>query len=158
MPLKLTPNFTLDEMTKSETAVKHGLSNIPNTQEIARLTMTCLGLEMVRAYLGTRVWPPGVVKIVVHSGFRSEAVNSHPEVKGTPTSGHRLGYCADITCPDLTPLRLAQLLASSSIPFDQLIYEKSRKVVHISFDPRLRRQVKTQSGPAQTEIVDGIRE
>ena len=35
--MKLTENFTLSEMTKSETALRHGLDNTPGDDEIANL-------------------------------------------------------------------------------------------------------------------------
>jgi zinc D-Ala-D-Ala carboxypeptidase len=41
------------------------------------------------------------------------------------------------------------------LKFDQLIYEKSR-CVHISFDPRLRRQVLRQPGGPGSTVYNGL--
>jgi zinc D-Ala-D-Ala carboxypeptidase len=37
--MNLTKNFTLAEMTKSETALRHDLENTPNEQEISAMKL-----------------------------------------------------------------------------------------------------------------------
>lgn len=145
--MRLSRNFTLNEMTRSDTARKLGLSNQPTPEHLANLKVTALGLEMVRTTLYD--YP-----VTVHSGYRAEAVNK--AVGGTDTSAHAEGYAADITVESYTPLDVAKRIRESTVPFDQLIYEPSRGVVHISFDPRLRRQVLTQKGGPGTPILQGI--
>ena len=39
--MKLTKNFSLAELTKSQTAERLGISNEPNTEQIVRLTNLC---------------------------------------------------------------------------------------------------------------------
>ncbi len=58
----------------------------------------------------------------------------------------------------LTHFQVARILAASSLEFDQLILEISRNIVHLSFDPRLRGQVRTQAGGPGTPIVAGLPE
>ena len=41
MIVQLTPNFSLAEMVKSETALRHGLDNTPGDTEIANLKLLC---------------------------------------------------------------------------------------------------------------------
>ena len=56
----------------------------------------------------------------------------------------------------MTPVEVARALDASTLAFDQLIYEASRNINHISFDPRMRREVKTQKKGAGTPVVWGI--
>ncbi len=146
---KLTPNFSLAELTFSATAEDRGIVNNPTTAHLANLTLLAVGLEQVRSFCFDN-------PVRIHSGYRSEAVNRI--VKGTLTSDHVKGFAADITVDTYTPLELAKALDMSPLVFDQLIYEPSRGIVHISFNPRLRRQVLTQRGGPGSPIEQGIQE
>ncbi|MFZ9071156.1 MAG: D-Ala-D-Ala carboxypeptidase family metallohydrolase, partial [Burkholderiaceae bacterium] len=66
--MNLTEHFTLEEMTRSEAAARHGYDNTPNEAEIANLTRLCELLEQVKETLGGK-------PIMVNSGFRSKQVN-----------------------------------------------------------------------------------
>ena len=56
--------------------------------------------------------------------------------------GHPQGWAIDFTCSGYgSPLEIVQTIAASSIKFDQCIQEGN--LVHVSFDPRMRRQVLT---------------
>ena len=95
--------------------------------------------------------------VIIHaitSAYRNPAINRI--VGGTATSAHPKGYAADIRVAGLSPVAVARTLAASGLKFDQLILETSRAVVHVSFDPRLRGEVKTQAGGPGTAIVDGL--
>jgi hypothetical protein len=39
--MQLSPNFSLTEMVKSETALRHGLENTPGEAEIAAMRLLC---------------------------------------------------------------------------------------------------------------------
>lgn len=150
--IKLSEHFSLEEFIESDTARKIGNDNLPETADtLEALVSTAHDFELVRTLLGNRA-------IVLTSGFRNKAVNK--AVKGVDTSAHALGFAGDITVAGLTALRVSQILAekqkAGEIQFDQLIYEKSRKITHLSFDPRLRNEVKTQAGEAGTEVVWGL--
>lgn len=144
--MKLTPNFTLAEFTVSETARARGLSNQPAFEHLANLRVTALGMEMVKRLLGGR-------PIYITSAYRSPAVNK--AVGGTDTSAHPMGFAADFRAAGLSSFYAAKLLAGQ-LPYDQLIHEPSRKVVHISFDPRLRMQALTQRGGPGSPMLAGI--
>ena len=88
--MKLSKHFTLEELTRSATAQRLGLDNLPSVHELANLMRLATVLEDVRHVLGSR-------PILISSGFRSEAVNK--AVGGSPSSAHRLGLAADFTCP-----------------------------------------------------------
>jgi len=119
--MKLTPNFTLEELTSSETAVRLGLDNTPNDAVKANLVRLAKFLEEVRRVLGR--------PIMVNSAYRSPEVNK--AIGSKPTSQHCLGCAADIRVPGLTPNDIVNLVVKSNIEYDQLIREFD-SWVHIS--------------------------
>jgi zinc D-Ala-D-Ala carboxypeptidase len=113
--LILSPHFRLSELTLSQAAVRHGVGNTPNPEQLANLYVTAAMLEQVRALLGGK-------PIVISSGFRSAAVNSL--VGGSLKSAHLLGLAADLTCPSFgTPQQVCKAIVASGLAFDQCIYE-----------------------------------
>ena len=131
--VRLTAHFNLDEFVRSNTATKHGIDNTPPPDVVRRLWSTAGHMEMIRALLGH--------PISIRSGYRCEALNK--AVGGVSNSAHLTGYAVDFTCPDYgSPYKIALDLANSpSISFDQLIQEGTW--VHISFDPKMRRELLT---------------
>lgn len=111
--MKLTENFSLEEMIASEIGARRGLDNTPNATEIANLVRTAGLLEQVRKVLGK--------PIIVNSGFRSKAVND--AVGSKDTSQHRIGCAADIRVPGMTPREVVDAIVKSDIPYDQVIRE-----------------------------------
>lgn len=144
--MKLTPHFTLEEFTRSDEARRLKLSNAPPAEHLSNLRATALGMEMVRRALGGRA-------IVITSAYRSPAVNE--AVGGTATSAHPMGYAVDFRVKTMTAFEAARELLDRVV-YDQLILETSRKIVHISFDPRLRMQALTQRLGPGTPMVAGI--
>jgi putative chitinase len=135
---QLTPHFSLAEMTVTTT----GLDNTPTQAGMAALLITAHGMENVRRIVGDR-------PCLVTSGYRSPAVNR--AVGGVPDSDHALGYACDFHIPGLAAIVAARLIAESSLVFDQLILERHASLIHISFNPRLRRQILNQPlGPGTT--------
>lgn len=131
---QLSPHFSLNEATRSETAERMGIENIPEEAELARMTQVAERMERIRTRLGNH-------PIHVDSWFRCDALNE--AVGGVPNSAHRMGWAVDFVCPDFgTPLAVALRIVSGRIAFDQLIYEYGRWV-HISFAPQMRGQVLT---------------
>ena len=128
----LTPHFTLAELC----VTRHG-PNMPPAAVVQRLrTVTAPMLERVRTLLGER-------PIIITSGYRSPAVNA--AVGGVATSAHLSGYAADFICPDFgAPLDICEAISRSPFDFDQLIQEGSW--VHLSVDPKMRREVLTKAG------------
>lgn len=130
---KLTAHFSLEELTVSQEGARRGLNNTPDGQPLANLRKTANGMELVRAYL--------THPIFVSSGYRSPEVNK--AVGGSPTSAHVQGFAADFISPGFgTPLKICRTIECSPLHFDQLILEFGQWV-HISFDPRNRREVLT---------------
>jgi len=119
--MNLTPNFTLEELTVSETAERNGWDNSPNDQELSNLVRLADFLEQVRALLKK--------PIMVNSAYRSKRVND--AVGSKDTSQHRLGCAADIRVPGMTPDQVVRAVIASGIGYDQVIREFDRWT-HIS--------------------------
>jgi len=111
--MKLSQNFSLSEMLKSETALRHGLDNIPGEQEIENLRLLCENvLQPIRDAYG--------VPVKVNSGFRHPEVNA--AVGGSKTSDHCQGQAADIEIPGVANADLAEWIRDN-LEFKQLILE-----------------------------------
>jgi hypothetical protein len=111
--IHITPNFTLAELTASETAARRGWSNTPSPSELANLKRLADLLEQVRALLNRPV--------LVNSAYRSKQVND--AVGSKDTSQHRIGCAADIRVPGMTPDQVVRKIIASGIAFDQAIRE-----------------------------------
>lgn len=128
--MHLTKNFTLEEMTKSETALRFGLDNTPNDQELSNLVALCESvLQPIRDHFGKGV--------KVNSGFRDPEVNA--KVGGSKTSDHCKGMAADIEIPGVANADLAQFIVDN-MTFRQVILEfytpgiPDSGWVHVSYD------------------------
>jgi hypothetical protein len=100
-------------MTKSETALRHGMDNIPGEKEIGNLKLLCEKvLQPVRDHFGKGV--------KVNSGFRHPDVNQ--KVGGSRTSDHTRGQAADIEIPGVPNAELAEWIRDN-LEYRQLILE-----------------------------------
>lgn len=111
--MNLTPNFTLAELTVSETAVRHGLDNTPSAEHLANLERLARFLEEVRKILGK--------PIMINSAYRGPEVNA--KVGGSRNSQHMVGCAADIRVPGMTPDQVCRAIIASELQYDQLIRE-----------------------------------
>ena len=119
-----SPNFSMDELTHSDTAARHGIDNTPNENEKDNLYKLAMELENVRKLLNNN-------PIYVSSGYRCLALN---ELLGSkPTSAHIRGLACDFTCPKYgDPHDIVDAIFGSDILYDQIILEFD-KWVHIAF-------------------------
>ena len=145
--MRLSPHFTLAEFTRSDKAIELGEPNQPTRAHLSNLQRLAAGMEKVRAICGDR-------PITITSAYRNPKVNR--AVGGVPTSAHALGHAADFTVAGLTPMAAARMIRDSALGFDQLILETGRGIVHLSFDPRGRREVKTQRDGPGTAVKWGL--
>jgi zinc D-Ala-D-Ala carboxypeptidase len=120
--MNLTPHFTLEELTASETAERNGWDNSPNDQELANLTRLADFLEQVKVVLNGK-------PIMISSGLRTKKVND--AVGSKDTSQHRIGCAADFRVPGMTPDQVVKAIVASGIGYDQVIREFDRWT-HIS--------------------------
>ena len=131
MATRLTAHFALEELACTQ---HREFDNTPPPEVVATLRNTATQMEGVRLLLGGRV-------ISISSGYRCRALNR--AVGGARTSAHLSGHAVDFNCYGVgPPLAVCRAVAESGLPFDQLIEEGTW--VHISFDPRMRRQVLTR--------------
>lgn len=140
--MRLSEHFTLEEMTRSQLAARHGIDNTPNDMQLENLKTLAKGMEHVRTKLDS-------LPIIISSGFRCEALN---DLLGSKrTSKHIAGLACDWTCDRYSHVRrVFEVLADSSIEFDQLILEYD-SWIHIAFpvegeDPRRQTLVIDREG------------
>jgi zinc D-Ala-D-Ala carboxypeptidase len=129
--MNLTKNFTLEEMTKSETALRYDIDNTPNEQEISSMKLLAEKvLQPVRDHFGKGV--------KVNSGFRNQDVNQ--KVGGSRNSDHIRGQAADIEIPGIPNAELAEWI-KDNLEYNQLILEfytpgvPDSGWVHVSYIP-----------------------
>ena len=124
--MKLTKNFSLEEMYRSETARRCGIDNKPQTEEVVEnLRALCLEvLQPLRDHLGRPV--------VVSSGYRCKDLNK--KVGGVENSQHLKGEAADIKVSGKEELIDVMRYIMDQTDFDQLIRETSGTTewVHVS--------------------------
>jgi len=129
--MNLSPNFTLSELTKSETALRYDMDNTPTQEVIECLQALAVHvLQPVREHYATGV--------KVNSGFRHPEVNA--KVGGSKTSDHCRGMAADIEIPGVSNYELAHWI-QENLSFTQVILEfytpgiPDSGWVHVSYDP-----------------------
>lgn len=111
--MKLSENFTLDEMLKSQTAIRKGIPNLPHDSEVVEnLGNLCTTiLQKVRNQFGPTA---------VNSGYRSPELNA--AIGGSSKSQHSKGEAADIEVPSVSNYDVAVWIRDNC-EFDQLILE-----------------------------------
>lgn len=112
--MQLSLNFSLEELTRSETAARNGWDNTPNDAELENLKRLAVLLQQVKSAVGGR-------PVMINSGFRSKLVND--AVGSKDTSQHRLGCAADLRVPGMTPREVIEACIAAKVPFDQIILE-----------------------------------
>lgn len=129
--MEVTENFTLEELTASQNAVRAGLNNQPGQEERANLEWLCTKiLEPIRKNKGA---------VIVNSGYRSPEVNKL--IGGASSSQHCKGEAADIVVPGIKIEDLFLWLKSTELPYDQIIQEFG-SWVHVSYS---RNQTRKQA-------------
>ena len=120
--------FTIEELTRSQTAALHGYDNTPNATQKRDLLRLIDYLDGIREEFGE--------PIKVTSGFRSWDVNH--AVGGVKKSQHLAGQAADIV-PAKSPERLRELfdLIRKRGGYQQVIYERKGQSVwvHVAIPP-----------------------
>jgi zinc D-Ala-D-Ala carboxypeptidase len=111
--MQLSNNFTLNELTKSQTATRKGIDNEPGTAEIENLIhLAKTILQPVREHFGKPV--------MISSGYRSPALCE--AIGSSAKSQHAQGEAADFEINGIDNVDLAAWI-SRNCDFDQLILE-----------------------------------
>ena len=115
--MNLTENFSLVELTKSQTAERKGIDNTPSTEHQENLKRLCESiLQRVRDHF-SRV-------VSVSSGYRSPELCT--AIGSKMTSQHAKGQAADFEIYGLSNKELADWV-SENLDYDQLILEYWRE-------------------------------
>ena len=145
--MRLTRNFSLEQLIYSDTALRVGIDNTPDPEIVKNLRRLAKGLEQVQALTG--------FPLEISSGYRCPELNRR--VGGAKTSQHTLGLAADFTCAKYgSPIDVIKAICDSGIQFDQCILEYA-KWVHISFTKAPRGKVLTIYDPRHG-YLDGLRD
>ena len=127
--MRLSENFSLWELTKSQTAERKGISNVPGEEEIKNLTALCKNvLQVVRSYYRVPIKPS--------SGYRCLALNN--AIGSSPTSQHITGQAVDFEVPWVDNKVVARWI-KNNLTYDQLILEYYKEGepksgwVHVSY-------------------------
>ena len=110
--MKLSRNFSLSELIKSDTAIRLGIDNNPNADQIEKLKLLCENiLQPTRDEWGV---------VSVSSGYRS------PElcvaIGSSERSQHARGQAADFECHTVDNKQLFEWV-TNELDFDQAILE-----------------------------------
>jgi len=152
--MNLTPNFSLHELTKSDTALRLNIDNTPGPVETEYLKILAERvLQPIRDHFGKGV--------KVNSGFRSLETNQ--ATGGSSKSDHVKGQAADIEIPGVPNAELAQWIMDN-LDYTQLILEfytpgiPDSGWVHVSYDPdNLKNQELTATKQAgKTVYLNGL--
>lgn len=110
--MRLSQNFTLNEFTKSQTALRRGIDNTPSEEHlVAAQALFLMVVQPVRDNFGLTV---------INSGYRGPELNE--AVGGSSRSQHCRGEAADIECPRHSNYDVAKWI-EDNLDFDQLILE-----------------------------------
>ena len=110
--MNLSKNFTLQELTKSDTAVRKGIDNNPNSDQIAKLQLLCENiLQKVRDHFGP---------VVVTSGYRSPQLSV--AIGSSINSQHCDAEAVDFECPGVDNAELCDWIYEN-LDYDQMILE-----------------------------------
>jgi zinc D-Ala-D-Ala carboxypeptidase len=137
--MQLSKNLALAEVTRSETAKRKGISNMPTPEHIENFKKLAENVfQPIREHSG--------VPIHISSGYRSKALNT--AVGGSLSSQHCKGEAIDIDM-DGTSITNKQIFdfVKANVNFDQMIWEFGTDAnpdwVHVSYnsDGAQRKQI-----------------
>jgi len=133
--MRLSKNFVLSEITRSNTARRKGISNEPEKEHLANLqTIITELIQPMRNAIGP---------IRISSGYRSPKLNR--AIGGSSRSQHCKGQALDLQFwkdGKMNNKVIYDWVLDSGLDFDQMINEFDFAWIHISFNSsKNRRQV-----------------
>lgn len=121
----ISKHITFNEATKSNTAIRNGIKNEPNAQELSNMKLVAEKcFEPLREWYGK--------PIRVNSFFRCNELNTL--VKGSKTSQHVEGKAIDMDAGNKEENKKIFEWCKANIEYDQLINEYDYSWVHISYN------------------------
>jgi zinc D-Ala-D-Ala carboxypeptidase len=111
--MNLSKSFTLNELTKSQEALRLGINNTPNDEHIENLKILCEKiLQPLRDYYG--------MPVSISSGYRSAALCE--AIGSSSKSQHTKGQAADFEIFGMANKDLADWIVQN-LDYDQCILE-----------------------------------
>lgn len=135
--MKLSKHLDLSEVTRSESAKRNQISNMPTPEHIENFKLLAEKIfEPIREHFK--------VPIHISSGYRSKELNA--KIGKSSTSQHCKGEAIDIDMdgsPNGVTNKMVFDYIKDNLPFDQLIYEfgddKNPSWVHVSYSKNEQR-------------------
>lgn len=123
--------FTFRELLRSEIAIKNDIANMP---VLYREYDVYNNLEKLVDNLLDPIRERFATPMIITSGYRCKRLNEL--VKGVKDSQHREGKAADFYFAGFTAKEMTQAFYEivDSFDFDQLIYYKKKRFMHISYN------------------------
>ena len=133
--MKISPNLTLAEVSKSNTAIKLGIDNEPKGEHLNNMIHTANAIfQPMREHFGKPIF--------VSSGYRSTELNK--AIGGASNSQHCKGEALDLDNDAVeypTNKDIFEYI-KNHLDFDQLIWEFDGAWVHVSYNKdKNRKQV-----------------
>ena len=134
--MKLSDNFSLNEFTKSQVALRNNIDNTPSEEVIENLKALCKNvLQPIRDYF--------LMPVFISSGFRCVELNK--KIGSSISSQHVQGQAADIEIFGISNKELSDWIADNC-EYDQLILEFHNEDdpnsgwVHVSYNKENNRK------------------
>lgn len=122
---KISEHISYIEATKSDTAIRKGIKNIPDEIQLGNMRNVAEAcFEPLRRWYGK--------PLKINSFFRCYELNT--AIGGSKTSQHMQGKAIDIDAGSKEENEKIYEWAKVNLKFDQLINEYNFNWVHISFD------------------------
>ena len=127
----VSKHITLDEATNSNTAIRNGINNNPDSVTFERMKLVAN-----KCFEPLREWYGKPIKI--NSFYRSQLLNT--KVGGSATSQHCKGEAIDISAGNKVENKKLFDWICANLDFDQVINEYDFTWVHISYKAKGNRK------------------
>jgi hypothetical protein len=140
--MQLSKHLSLAEVTRSESAKRNGVSNMPTPEHLENFKLLAEKVfEPIREHFG--------VPIHISSGYRSKELNK--AIGGSSSSQHLLGQAIDIdmdgSSSGVTNKQVFDFIIKN-LDFDQAINEFNYSWVHVSYNSK---------GKQRKQVLDAIK-
>jgi len=147
--MQLSKSFTLNELTKSQEALRLNIDNTPNDEQILNLKILCEKiLQPIRDFYG--------MPVSVSSGYRSPELCK--AIGSSSTSQHTRGEAADFEIFSVANKELAEFIVAN-LDYDQCILEfwnenePNSGWVHCSYSSKYNRRQYLKAQKVNGKIV-----
>jgi len=150
--MRLSKNFTLSEITKSNTAKRLGIKNVPDKEHLKNMQVLIRDLiQPIRDAIGP---------IRISSGYRNPQLNR--AIGGSTKSQHCKGEALDLQFwkdGEMCNKEIYDWVLKEGIEFDQMINEFDFAWIHISLKDSKNRKVvleayKDKDGDTAYKVAD----